>query len=70
MTNLEQAIIDKIHRFPPDKQQKILDYAEIIEEEIEGGENRPRTARIWSARLKNPSDAKLLAKTVEDDIEE
>jgi hypothetical protein len=31
MTNLEQAIIDKIHRFPPDKQQKVLEYAERIE---------------------------------------
>ena len=31
MTNLEQIIIDKIHRFPPEKQQKVLDYAESLE---------------------------------------
>ncbi|HLA96161.1 MAG TPA: hypothetical protein VK612_10600 [Pyrinomonadaceae bacterium] len=31
MTNLEQIIINKIHRFPPEKQQKVLDYAESIE---------------------------------------
>ena len=31
MTNLEQAIINKIHRFPPEKQQKVLDYAESLE---------------------------------------
>ena len=32
MTNLEQIIIDKIHRFPPEKQQKVLDFAETLEE--------------------------------------
>ena len=31
MTNLEQAIIEKIHSFPPDKLQKVLDYAESID---------------------------------------
>lgn len=31
MTNLEQTIIDKIHRFPPEKQQKVLDFAESLE---------------------------------------
>lgn len=31
MTNLEQSIIDKIHRFTPEKQQKVLDYAESLE---------------------------------------
>jgi FPC/CPF motif-containing protein YcgG len=32
MTNLEQIIIEKVHTFPPEKQQKILDYAESLEE--------------------------------------
>ena len=31
MTNLEQAIIKKIHQFPPEKQQKVLDYAESLD---------------------------------------
>lgn len=31
MTNLEKAIIDKVHSFPPEKQQRMLDYAESIE---------------------------------------
>jgi hypothetical protein len=33
MTNLEQTIIEKVHTFPPEKQQKMLDYAEILEDE-------------------------------------
>lgn len=41
MTNLEQTIIEKIHAFPPEKQQKLLDYAEILEVE----ETRHQT--IW-----------------------
>ncbi len=32
MTNLEQTIIEKVHAFPPEKQQKILDYAESLDE--------------------------------------
>ena len=45
MTNLEQAIIDKIHRFPPDKQQKVLDYAESIE--VNGDESPSVTQTTW-----------------------
>ncbi len=33
MTNLEQTIIEKVHAFPPEKQQKILKYAETLEDE-------------------------------------
>lgn len=40
MTNLEQAIIEKIHRFPPEKQQKVLDYAENLEKYEEDSENQ------------------------------
>ncbi len=32
MTNLEQTIIEKVHAFPPEKQQKILEYAESLDE--------------------------------------
>lgn len=33
MTNLEQTIIEKVHAFPPEKQQKLLEYAETLEDE-------------------------------------
>jgi len=32
MTNLEQTIIEKVYAFPPEKQQKILEYAETLNE--------------------------------------
>ena len=32
MTNLEQIIIEKVHAFPPEKQQKLLEYAESLDE--------------------------------------
>ena len=32
MTNLEQIIIEKVHQFPPEKQQKLLEYAESLDE--------------------------------------
>ena len=31
MTNLEQIIIEKVHAFPPEKQQKLLEYAESLD---------------------------------------
>ena len=45
MTNLEQTIIEKVHAFPPEKQQKLLDYAEILEEEKTAEEAEHQT--IW-----------------------
>lgn len=45
MTNLEQIIIDKIHRFPPEKQQKVLDFAETLEEP--GATPRSENQTIW-----------------------
>ncbi len=45
MTNLEQIIIEKVHTFPPEKQQKILDYAEILEDEEISQETDHET--IW-----------------------
>lgn len=33
MTNLEQTIIEKVHAFPPEKQKKLLDYAQTLEVE-------------------------------------
>lgn len=45
MTNLEQTIIEKVHTFPPEKQQKILDYAEILEDEKISQETGNET--IW-----------------------
>ncbi len=32
MTNLEQTIIEKVHAFPPEKQKKLLDFAETLED--------------------------------------
>lgn len=43
MTNLEQAIIDKIHRFPPEKQKKMLEYAESLEDSAEATRSKHRT---------------------------
>ena len=31
MTNIEQIIIEKVHQFPPEKQQKLLEYAESLD---------------------------------------
>ena len=45
MTNLEQTIIEKVHAFPPEKQKKLLDYAEILEVEETAGEIEHQT--IW-----------------------
>jgi len=45
MTNLEQTIIEKVHAFPPEKQQKLLDYVEILEEEKTAEEAEHQT--IW-----------------------
>ncbi len=45
MTNLEQIIIEKVHAFPPEKQQKLLDYAETLEEEETAEETKHQT--IW-----------------------
>jgi len=45
MTNLEQTIIEKIHAFPPEKQQKLLDYAETLEDEETAKETEHQT--IW-----------------------
>ena len=45
MTNLEQIIIEKVHTFPPEKQQKILEYAEILEDETISQETEHET--IW-----------------------
>ncbi len=45
MTNLEQTIIEKVHGFPPEKQQKLLEYVETLED----SEVVPETERqtIW-----------------------
>ena len=40
MTNLEQTIIEKVHAFPPEKQQKLLKYAETLEDENISDEHR------------------------------
>jgi hypothetical protein len=45
MTNLEQTIIEKVHAFPPEKQQKLLDYAETLEVEETAEEAEHQT--IW-----------------------
>jgi hypothetical protein len=45
MTNLEQTIIEKIHAFPPEKQQKLLDYAETLEDKEITEETEYQT--IW-----------------------
>ena len=45
MTNLEQTIIEKVHTFPPEKQQKILEYAETLEDEEIKEETEHQT--IW-----------------------
>lgn len=45
MTNLEQTIIEKIHAFPPEKQQKLLDYAESLENGETTQETKHQT--IW-----------------------
>ncbi len=45
MTNLEQTIIEKVHTFPPEKQQKLLDYAETLEVEETAEEAEHQT--IW-----------------------
>jgi hypothetical protein len=45
MTNLEQTIIEKVHAFPPEKQKKLLDYAETLEVEETTEEAKHQT--IW-----------------------
>jgi hypothetical protein len=45
MTNLEQTIIEKVHAFPPEKQKKLLDYAETLEVEETTEETEHQT--IW-----------------------
>ena len=45
MTNLEQTIIEKVHAFPPEKQQKLLEYAETLEENEISEE--PKHQTIW-----------------------
>ncbi|MGI8642213.1 MAG: hypothetical protein ACR2MG_19970 [Pyrinomonadaceae bacterium] len=45
MTNLEQTIIEKVHTFPPEKQQKLLKYAETLEDEMVSEETKHQT--IW-----------------------
>ncbi len=47
MTNLEQTIIEKIHAFPPEKQQKILEYAESLDENKDS-EDVPKRQTIWA----------------------
>lgn len=47
MTNLEEIIIEKVHSFPPEKQQKILEYAESLDESVET-ENLPKRRTIWA----------------------
>jgi hypothetical protein len=45
MTNLEQTIIEKVHAFPQSKQQKLLQYAEELENEV--FEESPKHQTIW-----------------------
>ena len=45
MTNLEQTIIEKVHAFPPEKQQKLLEYAETLEDGETAEETEYQT--IW-----------------------
>ena len=45
MTNLEQTIIEKVHTFPPEKQKKLLDYAETLEDAEISQETEHQT--IW-----------------------
>ncbi len=45
MTNLEQTIIEKVHAFPQSKQQKLLQYAEELENEVI--EESPKHQTIW-----------------------
>jgi len=47
MTNLEQTIIEKVHSFPPEKQKKLLEYAESLDEESES-QNLPSRQTIWA----------------------
>lgn len=47
MTNLEQTIIEKVHAFPPEKQQKMLDYAESLDENTQTKTN-PKRETIWA----------------------
>jgi hypothetical protein len=45
MTNLEQTIIEKVHAFPQSKQQKLLQYAEELENEVSA--ESPKHQTIW-----------------------
>jgi hypothetical protein len=45
MTNLEQTIIEKVHSFPQSKQQKLLQYAEELENEVSA--ESPKHQTIW-----------------------
>jgi hypothetical protein len=45
MINLEQTIMEKIHRFPPEKLQKMLEYAESLEKGTESSKSKKQT--IW-----------------------
>lgn len=45
MTNLEQTIIKKVHTFPPEKQRKLLEYAESMEDKEVSLKDKRRT--IW-----------------------
>lgn len=45
MTNLEQKIIAKIQHFPPEKQQKVLDYVENMDES--GEKTKDMNATTW-----------------------
>ncbi len=47
MTNLEEIIINKVHSFPPEKQQKILEYAESLDETVDA-ETQSKRQTIWA----------------------
>lgn len=47
MTNLEQTIIKKVHAFPPEKQQKLLDYAETLEQTGRAEATEPEGQTLW-----------------------
>jgi len=46
--NLEQTVIEKLRRLPPDKQRKVLDFAEALEHRVESPKPGKSLYGLWA----------------------
>jgi hypothetical protein len=54
VTNIEDAILEKLRKLPLEKQQEVLDHVEIMEQHIQPKQPRRSVKGLWKDLIDKP----------------